>query len=219
LRTDPLMYQGGAGGMLPARAPMRVLDPTFGLDFEAEVGVVVRATEQGISPSDALDRVALVVLLNDVTYRGLAKDELAKGFGFVQSKPPTAFAPFAVTPDELGSAFRDGRLHRRVRIHRNDALFGDLDAAAEMHFSFGELIAHAARTRPLAAGTIVGSGTISSEGETAGCACIVERRMREQLQHGAASTPYLAVGETVTIDLVDDTGNSVFGALHHEVIA
>lgn len=216
-REDPLMYQGGGGTMLGPRALLRRLDPTFGLDFEAEIGVLLRDTQQGVTPEEALHHIALFVLLNDVTYRGLVPAELEKGFGFLQSKPPTSFAPFAVTVDELHGAFRDGRVHGAVDVFRGGERFGSVDAGAEMHFSFGDLIAHAARTRPLPAGTIVGGGTIACEDASRGSSCIVERRMREQVAHGRIDTPYLDIGETVRIEMRIE-GKSVFGAIENEVV-
>jgi len=218
LREEPLMYQG-SGTFFGPRAPIRVFAPECGADFEAELGVILRGTELGTSAEDALDRIALVVLLDDVTLRGLVPAELEKGFGFVQSKPPTAFAPLAVTPDELGAAFRGGRLHARLVVTRSGERFGELPTGPEMHFSFGDLVAHAARTRPLAAGTVIGSGTISSEDARFGQACIVERRMRETIEEGAPLTPYLREGEVVTIEAFDANGASLFGAIVQEVIA
>lgn len=218
LEDDPLLYQGGGGTMLGSRARVRRLDPTFGLDFEGEIGVVLRATPLGIDARTALDHIALVVLLDDLTFRGLVPAELEKGFGFLQSKPPTAFAPIARTPDSFGGAFRDGRLHAQLVVRRGETIVGELATGPEMHFSFGELIAHAARTRPLCAGTILGSGTVSNERASSGAACLVERRARETIEFGEPRTPYLDVGEVVTIDARDPHGTSLFGAIVQEVI-
>jgi fumarylacetoacetate (FAA) hydrolase len=218
LLTDPLMYQGGSGVLLGPRDPLLLVDPAWGLDLEAEIGVIVGDVPLGTTPAGAEDRVRLVCLLNDVTLRNLVPAELAKGFGFVQSKPSTAFAPFAVTPDELGPAWRGGRLRLPVRCTHNGALLGECDAG-QMHFSFFDLIAHVARTRPLTAGTIIGSGTVSNEDPTRGVSCLVERRMRETLETGAARTPYLQPGDTIRIEVLDGAGASVFGAIEQTVSA
>ena len=169
-----------------------------------------------MSPAQAAGCIRLVCLLNDVTLRNLIPRELAKGFGFVQSKPATAFAPFAVTPDELAGSWRDGRAHLRVRCILNGDLVGDCDAG-EMHFSFSDLIAHVARTRALTAGTILGSGTVSNEDTARGVSCLVERRMRETLASGATQTPYLEPADNIRIEVTDGAGRSVFGAIDQTV--
>jgi fumarylacetoacetate (FAA) hydrolase len=216
LLTSPLVYQGGSGALLGPTDPLPFTDPALGLDFEAELGVILGDVALGAGAAEAAAGVRLVCLLNDVTLRNLVPAELAKGFGFVQSKPATAFAPFAVTPDELGGAWRDGRVHLRVRCRRGGREVGRCDAGA-MHFSFFELVAHVARTRRLTAGTIVGSGTVSNEEADAGVSCLVEARMRETLASGAPVTPYLAPGEQIEIDVHDDAGRSVFGAIAQTV--
>jgi fumarylacetoacetate (FAA) hydrolase len=212
LLTSPLCYQGGSGTLLGPTAPLPFTDPTLGLDFEAELGVILGDVAMGARPEEAASSVRLLCLLNDVTLRNLVPAELAKGFGFLQAKPATAFAPFAVTPDELGGAWRDGRVHLRVRCRRGGHEVGRCDAGA-MHFSFFDLVAHVARTRRLTAGTIVGSGTVSNEDPDAGVSCLVETRMRETLATGTATTPYLQPGEDIEIDVRDDAGRSVFGAI------
>jgi fumarylacetoacetate (FAA) hydrolase len=217
LLTDPLVYQGGSGTLLGARDPLLCLDPAFGLDFEAEIGVLLDDVPLGTDPAGAASAVRLVCLLNDVSLRNLIPGELAKGFGFVQSKPSTAFAPFVVTPDELGTAWRDGRLHLRVRCLLNGELMGDCEAG-EMHFSFFELISHVATTRRLTAGTILGSGTVSNEDPARGVSCLVEKRMREALETRDARTPYLQPGDTIRIEVLDGLGKSVFGALEQKVV-
>jgi fumarylacetoacetate (FAA) hydrolase len=217
LETDPLMYQGGSGVLLGPTDPLPFADPTLGLDFEAEIAVILGDVPRGSDPTRASERIRLVCLLNDVTLRNLVPRELAKGFGFVQSKPATAFAPFAVTPDHLGADFRDGRLWLRVRSHLNGQVIGDCDAG-EMHFTFGQLIAHVARTRSLTAGTILGSGTVSNEDAARGVSCLVERRMRETLESGAARTDYLKPGDTIRIEVLDSAGRSVFGAIEQTVV-
>jgi fumarylacetoacetate (FAA) hydrolase len=216
LETDPLMYQGGSGVLLGPTDPLPFGDPALGLDFEAEVAVILGDVPRGIDAATAASHIRLVCLLNDVTLRNLVPRELAKGFGFVQSKPATAFAPFAVTPDQLGSAFRDGRLWLRVRSSLNGQVIGDCDAG-EMHFSFGQLIAHVARTRALTAGTILGSGTVSNEDATRGVSCLVERRMRETLESGTPRTDYLKPGDTIRIEVLDGAA-SVFGVIEQTVV-
>jgi fumarylacetoacetate (FAA) hydrolase len=216
LLTDPLVYQGGSGVLLGPRDPLVCQDPAWGLDFEAELGVILGDVPLGAAPEAVT--VRLLCLLNDVSLRNLIPGELAKGFGFVQSKPATAFAPFAVTPDELGAAWRDGRVRLPVRCRLNGALVGDCDAG-EMHFSFFQLGAHVARTRRLTAGTILGSGTVSNEDRARGVSCLVERRMRETIEAGAARTPYLQPGDTIEIEVIDDAGQSVFGALKQTVVS
>jgi len=219
LETDPLVYQGGSGVLLGPRDDIPLVDPAWGLDFESEVAVILGDTPQGTRVADAHAHVRLVMLANDITLRGLVADELAKGFGFFQSKPATAFSPFAVTPDELGPAWRDGRVHLRVRTTYNGALAGDPDAG-EMHFSFFDLIAHIARTRAFAAGTILGSGTVSNADRARGVSCLVERRALEQIDGGPTktTTPYMAAGDTIAIELRDATGRDVCGRIEQQVV-
>lgn len=219
LTTDPLAYQGGSGVLLGPTDPIPLGDPAWGLDFEGEVCVITGDVPLGTRAADALRHVRLLCLANDVSLRHLIPAELAKGFGFLQSKPATAFSPLAVTPDELGPAWRDGRVHLRLAVRLNGATVGDLDAGPEMHFSFADLIAHAARTRALTAGTIVGSGTVSNEDPARGVSCLAERRVREQLAHGAPRTPFLAAGDRVEIEMRDGTGRSLFGAIDQVVTA
>ncbi len=216
LTTDPLVYQGGSGVLLGPRDPLVFTDPALGLDYEAEVGVILGDVPRGCTPAQASAAVKLICLLNDITLRNLIPRELAKGFGFLQAKPSTAFAPFAVTPDELGPAWRDGRLHLPVRCTLNGRLIGDCDAGA-MHFSFFDLIAHVAHTRALTAGTILGSGTVSNEDPVRGVSCLVERRMQETIASGSPQTPYLKTGDTIVIDVLDPTGRSVFGVIDQKV--
>jgi fumarylacetoacetate (FAA) hydrolase len=218
LLTDPLVYQGGSGVLLGPRDPLPFTDPALGLDYEAEMGVILGDVPRGATAAQAISCLRLVCLLNDVTLRNLVPRELAKGFGFVQSKPSTAFAPFAVTPDELGPAWREGRVHLRVRCTLNGTLVGDCDAGA-MHFSFFDLVAHVARTRALTAGTILGSGTVSNEDPARGVSCLVERRMNETLASGSPQTPYLKTGDNIQIEVLDPTGRSVFGAIDQKVAA
>jgi fumarylacetoacetate (FAA) hydrolase len=218
LYTDPLVYQGGSGVLLGPRDDIALADPAWGLDFESEVCVVLGDVPQGTTASDAHRYVRLLMLANDVTLRNLVPNELAKGFGFFQSKPATAFSPFAITPDELGTAWRDGRVHLPLETRLNDTLAGDPHAGPEMHFSFFDLIAHIARTRAFTAGTILGSGTVSNADPARGVSCLAERRMRETLEHGKPSTAFLKVGDRVRIEMRDG-GASLFGAIEQRVVA
>ncbi|HEX3918823.1 MAG TPA: fumarylacetoacetate hydrolase family protein [Caulobacteraceae bacterium] len=228
--SDPLLYQGGSDGFLGPSDPIPLADAAWGADFEAEVAVITGDVPMGADPATALAAVRLVMLVNDVSLRNLIPAELAKSFGFFQSKPASAFSPVAVTPDELGEAWRGGKLHGEVRIDLNGAPFGRVDAGRDMNFGFGELIAHAARTRALAAGTIVGSGTISNRGPDggpgkpvadggAGYACIAEQRTVETLLEGAPRTPFLKAGDRVRIEMLDAAGHSIFGAIDQVVLA
>jgi fumarylacetoacetate (FAA) hydrolase len=217
LETDPLVYQGGSGVLLGPRDDIPLGDPEWGLDFESEVAVILGDTPQGTRAADAHRHVRLVMLANDITLRKLVPEELAKGFGFFQSKPATAFSPFAVTPDELGGAWRDGRVHLPVRTTYNGALVGDPDAG-QMHFSFFDLVAHIARTRAFAAGTILGSGTVSNADRARGVSCLVERRALEQIDGGRATTPFMAAGDTIAIELRDAAGRDVCGRIEQRVV-
>jgi len=218
LESDPLVYQGGSGVLLGPREPLALPDPGYGLDFESELAVVLGDVPRGTAARDAVGLVRLVLLANDVTYRNLVPAELAKGFGFFVSKPATAFAPFAVTPDELGGAFRDGRVYLRLRTTLNDAVVGDVESGPEMHFSFADLVAHVAKTRAFTAGTILGSGTVSNRDPARGVSCLAELRARETIERGAPETPYLAPGDRVVIEAFDDSGRSVFGSIEQTVV-
>ncbi|WP_036258847.1 fumarylacetoacetate hydrolase family protein [Methylocapsa aurea] len=222
--TDPLMYQGGSDAFLAPRDSVRVADEGFGVDFEAEVAVIVADVPMGVSVAAAAEAIALVMLVNDVSLRNLVPAELAKGFGFLQSKPSSAFSPVAVTPSELGPAWDGGRLHRPLLVSLNGKPFGRADAGADMVFDFPALIAHAARTRPLCAGTIIGSGTVSNKAADGGpgrpiaagglgYSCIAEMRMAETLVAGAANTPFMRFGDCVRIEMKDADGLSIFGAI------
>ena len=217
-RQTPLMYQGASDDLLGPRDDMPFPSEADGIDFEAEIGVVVDHVPLGTPAARALQHVKLFVLVNDASLRVLAGREIKTGFGFLQSKPSTSFAPVAVTPDELGAAFRAGRVHLPVRVEWNGARFGTPDAG-QMGFGFHELVAHAARTRNLHAGTLLGSGTISNnEYRTVGSACIAERRGIETVDHGKASTAYMKFGDTVRIEMFDATGASIFGAIDQRMI-
>jgi fumarylacetoacetate (FAA) hydrolase len=223
--TDPLMYQGGSDAFLGPRDDILMAeDEAFGVDMEAEVAVIVGDTPMGVAPDEARALIRLVMLVNDVSLRGLIPDELAKGFGFFQSKPSSAFSPCAVAPDALGEHWRDGKLHLPLRVSLNGKLIGAANAGVDMTFDFGRLIAHAAKTRPLGAGTIIGSGTVSNRGADggpgkpvadggAGYSCIAEVRVVETLLAGKPQTPFMRFGDRVEIDMVDGKGRSIFGRI------
>jgi fumarylacetoacetate (FAA) hydrolase len=225
--TDPLMYQGGSDSFVGPCDPIAVLSEDWGVDLEAEVAVVTGDVPMGASVEQAAQAIRLVMLVNDVSLRNLIPKELEKGFGFFQSKPASAFSPVAVTPDELGDAWRDSKLHLPLLVTLNDQLFGRPDAGEDMTFSFAQLIAHAAKTRELGAGTIIGSGTVSNKqgglhGSSianggVGYCCLAELRMYEMIAQGAPVTPYLRFGDTVRIEMLDAAGASVFGAIDQEV--
>ena len=225
--TDPLIYQGGSDSFLAPCDPIQA-DPSWGIDFEAEVAVVVGDVPMGASAAEAAKAIRLVMLVNDVSMRNLIPGELAKGFGFFQSKPSSAFSPVAVTPDALGAAWDGGRLHLPLLSHLNGALFGRPDTGVDMTFDFPTLIAHAAKSRALAAGTIIGSGTVSNRGADggpglpvsqggAGYSCIAEQRVVETILTGAAKTPFLEPGDRVRIEMLDPDGRSIFGAIEQTV--
>ena len=225
--TDPLMYQGGSDAFLDPREPIRAADEAWGIDMEGEVAVIVDDVPMGATLDEARAAIRLVMLVNDVSLRGLIPGELAKGFGFFHGKPSTAFSPLAVTPDELGEAWDGGRLHLPLLVDLNGKPFGRPDAGVDMTFDFPTLIAHAAKSRPLGAGTIVGSGTVSNKlgdgpgkpvGEGGvGYACIAEIRMIETIEAGAPKTPFLRFGDTVRIEMRDSDGHSIFGAIEQAV--
>jgi fumarylacetoacetate (FAA) hydrolase len=216
LREVPLMYQGVSDPLLGPTDDIAVADESYGIDLEAEVGVIMDEVPMGTKAADAGKHIRLLCLMNDVSLRGLIPRELAAGFGFFHGKPPTAFAPFAVTPDELGDAWRDGRVHLDMVSHINGTKLGDPNAG-EMFFSFPRLIEHAAHTRPLPAGTILGSGTVSNEDESRGCSCLAERRTLETIHEGKPMTPFLRFGDRVHIDMQQD-GRSVFGVIDQKVV-
>ena len=226
--SDPLLYQGGSDSFLAPREPIKAEEEGFGIDFEGEVGVIVTDVPMGASAAEARASIALLLLVNDVSLRNLIPAELAKGFGFFQSKPSSAFSPVAVSLDELGSAWDGGRLHLPLLVSLNGKPFGRADAGKGMNFDFPTLIAHAARTRSLSAGTIVGSGTVSNKEEDGGPArpaadggvgysCIAEARMAEITRHGAARMRFLHFGDTMRIEMRDASGHSIFGAIEQTV--
>ena len=215
--SDPLMYQGGADDMLGARDAIRVLSEDWGVDLEAEVGAITGDVPMGVSPAQASKHVRLLVLINDVSYRRLIPAELAKGFGFVNGKGYNTLSPVAVTPDELGSAWDGGKVHLRLVSHVNGAWFGNPNAGDDMSFSLYDLIAHAAKTRELKAGALIGSGTVSNHDKTTGYSCIMEKRLVEQVEMGEAKTPFLKFGDRVQIDMFDHHGATIFGAIEQRV--
>jgi fumarylacetoacetate (FAA) hydrolase len=228
LWTDPLVYQGGSDRFLAPREPIRMADEGFGIDFEGEVAVVVNDVAMGADRAEAAAAIALIVLANDISLRNLIPAELGKGFGFFQSKPSSAFSPVAVTPSELGASWDGGRLHLPLLVSLNGKPFGRADAGTGMNFDFPTLIAHAARTRPLGAGTIIGAGTVSNKGADGGpgrpiaeggvgYSCLAEARMVEIIRDGAAKTPFLRFGDTVRIEMKTPDGQSIFGAIEQTV--
>jgi len=226
--TDPLMYQGGSDTFLAPRDDIAMADEAWGIDFEAEVAVITNDVPMGVSAEIAGEHIQLLMLVNDVSLRGLIPGELGKGFGFFQSKPSSAFSPVAVTPDELGDAWHDNKVHLPLLSNFNDSLFGKPEAGIDMTFDFGQLIAHAAKSRPLSAGTIIGSGTVSnkldggpgkpiSEGGV-GYSCIAEIRTIETIQSGSASTSFMKYGDRIRIEMRDADDKSIFGVIDQTVV-
>ncbi len=225
--TDPLIYQGGSDAFLAPRDPILAADEAYGIDMEGEVAVITGDVAMGCSPEVARGAIRLLMLVNDVSLRGLIPDELAKGFGFFQSKPASTFSPVAVTPDELGDAWNGDRLHLPLLVSLNGKPFGKANAGLDMTFDFGQLIAHAAKTRNLAAGTIIGSGTVSNKLDGGpgkpveeggdGYSCIAELRMIEAIETGSPKTPFMKFGDQVRIEMKDHAGHSIFGAIEQTV--
>jgi fumarylacetoacetate (FAA) hydrolase len=226
--TDPLMYQGSSDALFGPRDPIVLADEAYGIDMEAEVAVITGDVPMGVSPAEAGKYIRLVMLANDVSLRNLIPGELAKGFGFLQSKAQTAFSPVAATPDELGDSWRGGKVHLPLRVDLNGEPFGRAEAGVDMTFDFPALIAHAAKTRPLTAGTIVGSGTVSNRDQDGGpgrpvaqggvgYSCVAEVRMVETIANGEPATPFMRFGDTVRIEMEDRNGRSIFGAIEQEV--
>ena len=218
LTTVPLMYQGECGQFLAPTEDIPQRDMSHGTDFEGEVGVITDFVPMGVTPEQALKHIKLFVLINDVSLRGLIPEELAGGFGFFQSKPASALSPFAVTADELGSAYREGRVHLSLQVDYNGKFFGKANAGA-MHFHFGQLIAHAAKTRNLAAGSLIGSGTVSNDDHAMGSSCLAEVRMIEQIEQGAIKTPFMKNGDTVEMKMFNEKNENVFGRIAQKVKA
>lgn len=215
--TDPLMYQGGSDSFVGPTDPMLALDEAWGIDFEAEVAVVTSDVPMGARPADCRSHIRLVMLVNDVSLRNLIPAELAKGFGFFQSKPASAFSPVAVTPDELGEAWDGGKVHLPLVVHLNDELFGRPNAGVDMTFDFPRLIAHVAKTRELEAGSIIGSGTVSNVDRSTGSGCLAEKRCLETIADGKPRTPFMQFGDRVRIEMFDAAGATIFGAIDQTV--
>lgn len=215
---DPLMYQAVSDTILDPTADIPIPSEEFGIDFEAEVAVIVDDVPMGVTPEDALHHIKLVMLMNDVSLRGLIPQELGKGFGFFQAKPPSAFTGVAVTPDSLGNHWKDGKLHLPLISHLNGVEMGRPNAGVDMQFNFGQLIAHAAKTRPLGAGAIIGSGTISNRDENSGVSCLAEIRMIEKIETGEFKTPFMKYGDTIKIEMLDENGKSIFGHIEQKVV-
>jgi len=226
--TDPLMYQGGSDSFLaPHDNVVMPQADGFGIDFEAEIAVITDDVPMGVSAEDAIGHIKLFMIVNDVSLRGLIPGELAKGFGFFQSKPSSAFAPVAVTPAQLGDVWKDGKVHLPLVSHYNGEVFGKPHAGVDMTFDFGQLVAHAAKTRPLSAGTVIGSGTVSNKLDGGpgkpvkdggvGYSCIAEIRMIETIENGKPSTPFMQFGDTIQIEMFDNDGQSIFGQINQKV--
>ncbi len=216
--TDPLMYQGGSDAFIGPRDDILVASEDYGIDFESEVAVITDDVPMATTPEQAAKHIKLLMLVNDVSLRNLIPGELAKGFGFFASKPSSAFSPVAVTPDELGDAWDGQKLHLPLTTHLNGELFGQPNCGVDMTFDFPTIVAHAAKTRPLGAGCIVGSGTISNYDRSAGSSCLAEKRMLEIIAEGKPSTPFMQFGNTVRIEMFDKNGESIFGAIDQQVV-
>lgn len=216
--TDPLMYQGGSDSFLGPCDPIQATDEAWGIDLEGEVAVVTDDVPMGTDASHTEKHIKLLMLVNDVSLRNLIPAELAKGFGFFQSKPSSVFSPVAVTPDELGEAWSGGKVHLPLQVWLNGAKFGAPNAGEDMTFSFPQLIAHAAKTRGLVAGSIIGSGTVSNKDRSRGSACIAEVRSLETIEHGGPKTPFLKFGDHVKLEMLDADGHSIFGAIDQEIV-
>ncbi|MGB5245361.1 MAG: fumarylacetoacetate hydrolase family protein [Woeseia sp.] len=215
---DPLVYQGGSDDFLGPRDDIPVPSDEFGIDMEAETAIITDDVPMGCSAEQAAKHIKLLMLVNDVSLRGLIPGELAKGFGFYQSKPSSAFSPVAVTPDELGDAWRDGTIHRPLRTELNGKLFGEPECGVDMTFNFLQLIQHVCKTRRLGAGTIIGSGTVSNYDRSRGSSCIAERRMLEMIEEGSPKTPFMTYGDRVRIEMHDPDGNNIFGTIDQKVV-
>ena len=216
--TDPLMYQGAGDTLLGPCDDVPLPDEKHGIDFESEVAVITDDVPMGVSIEDAAKHIKLIVLVNDVSLRYVAMSEMAKGFGFLNAKPATAFSPVAVTPDALGSAWKDGRVELPLITQYNGVEFGRPNAGNDMVFNFPTLVAHAAKTRFLAAGTIIGSGTVSNKDKTVGSSCIVEKRTIEKIETGESTTPFMKYGDRVKIEMLDASGASIFGAIDQKIV-
>ena len=215
--SDPLVYQGGSDTFLAPQEDIKIADEAWGIDFEAEVAVIVDDVPMGVSEEDAAQHIQLLMLVNDVSLRNLIPGELSKSFGFYQSKPSSSFSPVAVTPDDLGEAWSDGKLHLPLRVTLNEKLIGEPNAGIDMTFNFPRLIAHVAKSRALCAGTIIGSGTVSNVDRSSGSCCLAEVRMLEIIADGKPKTEFMKFGDCVIIEMCDAQGKSVFGEIKQQV--
>jgi fumarylacetoacetate (FAA) hydrolase len=218
LLTDPLMYQGGSDGFLGPTDDIEAGSEGWGVDMEGEVAVITDDVPMGIGADEAAGHIRLLMLVNDISLRNLIPAEIAKGFGFLHAKPVSAFSPVAVTPDELGAAWDGARVHLPLRVDLNGEALGRVEAGDDMRFGFPELIAHAAKTRGLGAGTIIGSGTVSNRDRARGCSCLAEKRTLEIIARGEATTPFMGFGDRVRIEMLDGEGQSIFGAIDQKVV-
>ena len=216
--VDPLMYQATSSGFLGPRDDVAVPSEEYGIDFESEIIVVTDDVPMAVTPLQAEQHIQLIGLINDVSLRNLIPAELAKGFGFLQSKPRSSLSPVLVTPDELGESWRDSKLSLPLHSTLNGAFFGEPEAGVDMQFNFGQLLAHAAKTRPLTAGTIMGSGTVANEDTGKGASCLAEIRMLEIIADGKPSTPFMSFGDTIRVEMFDQQGDSIFGAIDQKIV-
>lgn len=216
--TDPLFYQGGSDSFIAPKADIPLASEDWGIDFESEIAVITDDVPMGVSTDNAVKHIKLLMLVNDVSLRNLIPGELAKGFGFFQSKPSSSFSPVAVTPDELGVRWEDSKVHLPLITYLNGELFGRPNAGVDMTFNFSRLVSHVAKTRPLGAGAIIGSGTISNYDRSAGSSCLAEKRMLEVIAEGKATTPFMRFGDTVRIEMLDDNDVTIFGSIDQKVV-
>ncbi|MCS6209706.1 fumarylacetoacetate hydrolase family protein [Shewanella baltica] len=216
--TDPLFYQGGSDSFIAPKADIPLASEDWGIDFESEIAIITDDVPMGVSSDNAAKHIKLLMLVNDVSLRNLIPGELAKGFGFFQSKPSSSFSPVAVTPDELGARWEDSKVHLPLITHLNGELFGRPNAGIDMTFNFSQLVSHVAKTRPLGAGAIIGSGTISNYDRSAGSSCLAEKRMLEVIAEGKATTPFMRFGDTVRIEMLDDNNVTIFGSIDQKVV-
>ncbi|MGL6122858.1 MAG: fumarylacetoacetate hydrolase family protein [Shewanella sp.] len=216
--TDPLIYQGGSDSFIAPKADIPLASEDWGIDFESEMAVITDDVPMGVSSDNAAKHIKLLMLVNDVSLRNLIPGELAKGFGFFQSKPSSSFSPVAVTPDELGARWEDSKVHLPLITYLNGELFGRPNAGVDMTFNFSQLVSHVAKTRPLGAGAIIGSGTISNYDRSAGSSCLAEKRMLEVIAEGKATTPFMRFGDTVRIEMLDDNDVTIFGSIVQQVV-
>lgn len=216
--TDPLFYQGGSDSFIAPKADIQLASEDWGIDFESEIAVITDDVPMGVSTDNAAKHIKLLMLVNDVSLRNLIPGELAKGFGFFQSKPSSSFSPVAVTPDELGVRWEDSKVHLPLITYLNGELFGRPNAGVDMTFNFSQLVSHVAKTRPLGAGAIIGSGTISNYDRSAGSSCLAEKRMLEVIAEGKATTPFMRFGDTVRIEMLDDNDVTIFGSIDQKVV-